>query len=57
MAQYDYQKALNAGYSLAEIADYIATQEKRDISPAREAGYDDFEIMSGSPEQFIQSRN
>jgi len=45
MAKYDIRDALNAGYTEAEVADYVASLEKKDISAAREAGYSDWEIL------------
>ena len=45
MAKYDIREALNAGYTDAEIVDYIAGLEKKDISAARTAGYTDGEIL------------
>lgn len=47
MAQVDVNAALNAGYSLTEIAEGLAKERKVDIGAAREAGYDDWEIIQG----------
>jgi hypothetical protein len=46
MAKFDVQSALNSGYSEAEIADYLAKEEKFNLAGAREAGYSDWEILS-----------
>ena len=43
---FDYEGALAAGYTPAQIADYLANQNKFDIAGARKAGYDDFQIIS-----------
>jgi hypothetical protein len=47
MAQVDVNAALNAGYSLAEIAEGLAKDRKVNIGAAREAGYDDWDIIQG----------
>lgn len=43
---FDIQGAKSAGYSDAEIADYLGQQKKFDVSGARKAGYSDGEIVS-----------
>ena len=43
---FDVAAARKAGYSEAEIADYLASQRKFDAKAARAAGYDDAEIVS-----------
>lgn len=43
---FDVQGALKAGYSPAEVADYLGSKAKFDVNAAREAGYDDDEILS-----------
>jgi hypothetical protein len=45
MAGFDIQGAKAAGYSDAEIADYLAQQSKFDAAGARGAGYSDQEII------------
>jgi hypothetical protein len=45
MADFDVQGARKAGYSDAEIADYLAGAAKFDAAAARQAGYDDKEII------------
>lgn len=45
MAGFDVEGARKAGYSDAEIADYLAPQAKFDTTAARKAGYDDSEIV------------
>lgn len=45
MAKFNVQGAINAGYSEAEIADFLAKEEKFDTAAAREAGYSDREIL------------
>jgi len=45
MAKFDVQGAINAGYSEAEVADFLAKEEKFDVGAAREAGYSDWEIL------------
>jgi hypothetical protein len=47
MAQVDVNAALNAGYSLAEIAEGLGKERKVDVNAARQAGYDDWEIIQG----------
>ncbi len=42
---FDVQGALNAGYSPAEIADFLAQQQKFDTFGARQSGYSDDEII------------
>lgn len=42
---FDVQGALKAGYSPAEVADYLGSKAKFDVNAAREAGYDDDEIL------------
>ena len=43
---FDVQGALKAGYSPAEIADYLGSQEGFDVTAARKAGYKDDEITA-----------
>jgi hypothetical protein len=45
MAKFDVEGAKAAGYTDAEIADYLAEQEAFDAAAAREAGYTDAEII------------
>lgn len=45
MADFDLQGARKAGYSDAEIADYLGKQRGFDVSGARKAGYSDAEIL------------
>lgn len=52
MAKFDAEGARAAGYTDAEIADYLAEQDAFDTAAAREAGYTDAEIinhLSGTP--------
>jgi len=42
---FDVQGALKAGYSAAEVADFLASQNEFDIAGARAAGYSDDEIL------------
>jgi hypothetical protein len=46
MADFDVQAARKAGYSDAEIADYLATQRGFDVGAARQSGYKDAEILA-----------
>ena len=46
MSDFDIQGARKAGYSDAEIADYLAKQRGFDVAGARKAGYKDAEIVS-----------
>jgi hypothetical protein len=43
---FDYEGAINAGYTPAQIADYLAKQNNFDIAGARKTGYDDFQIIT-----------
>jgi len=43
---FDVDGALKAGYSRADIADYLASKEGFNISGARKAGYSDDEVIS-----------
>ena len=43
---FDVRGALKAGYSPAEIADYLGSQEGFDVTAARKAGYKDDEITA-----------
>jgi hypothetical protein len=43
---FDVDGALKAGYSRADIADYLASKENFDISGARKAGYSDDDVIS-----------
>jgi len=45
MAKFDVEGARRAGYTEAEIADYLAGEEAFDAAAAREAGYTDAEII------------
>jgi hypothetical protein len=45
MANFDVEGARAAGYTDAEIADYLASEEAFDITGAREAGYTDADII------------
>jgi hypothetical protein len=45
MAKFDVEGARRAGYTDAEIADYLAGEEAFDTAAAREAGYTDAEII------------
>jgi hypothetical protein len=45
MAKFDVEGARRAGYTDAEIADYLAGKEAFDTAAAREAGYTDAEII------------
>jgi hypothetical protein len=45
MANFDVEGARAAGYTDAEIADYLAGEEAFDITGAREAGYTDADII------------
>lgn len=45
MAKFDVQGAINAGYSEAEIADFLAKEQKFDLAGARDAGYSDWEVL------------
>lgn len=45
MAKFDVEGARAAGYTDAEIADYLAAEEAFDAAAAREAGYTDAEII------------
>ena len=45
MAKFDVEGARAAGYTDAEIADYLANQEAFSAVDAREAGYTDAEII------------
>jgi hypothetical protein len=45
MAKFDVEGARAAGYTDAEIADYLAGEEAFDAAAAREAGYTDAEII------------
>ena len=45
MAKFDVQGAMNAGYTEAEIADFLAKEKKFDAAAARDAGYSDWEIL------------
>ena len=45
MAKFDAEGARAAGYTDAEIADYLAEQEAFDAAAAREAGYTDADII------------
>lgn len=45
MADFDIQGAKKAGYSDAEIADYLGKQSGFDVAGARKAGYSDAEIL------------
>lgn len=45
MADFDVQGARKAGYSEAEIADYLGQQSKFDTAGARKSGYTDAEII------------
>jgi hypothetical protein len=52
MAKFDVEGARVAGYTDAEIAEYLATEDAFDTAAAREAGYTDAEIinyLSGVP--------
>jgi hypothetical protein len=46
MAKFDVEGARAAGYTDAEIAEYLAAEEAFDAAAAREAGYTDAEIIS-----------
>jgi hypothetical protein len=46
MAKFDVEGARRAGYTEAEIADYLAGEEAFDAAAARAAGYTDAEILS-----------
>lgn len=45
MAKFDVEGARAAGYTDAEIADYLAAEEAFDAAAAREAGYTDADII------------
>lgn len=45
MAKFDVEGARAAGYTDAEIADFLAGEEAFDAAAAREAGYTDAEII------------
>jgi hypothetical protein len=45
MAKFDVEGARRAGYTDAEIADYLAGEEAFDAAAAREAGYTDADII------------
>ncbi|GIW55348.1 MAG: hypothetical protein KatS3mg082_1752 [Nitrospiraceae bacterium] len=45
MASFDLEGARRAGYSDAEIADFLAQQKGFDAAGARQAGYDDRELV------------
>ena len=45
MAKFDVEGARRAGYTDAEIADFLAGEEAFDAAAAREAGYTDAEII------------
>lgn len=42
---FDIEGAKKAGYSDAEIADHLGTEQKFDVASARKAGYSDMEIL------------
>lgn len=46
MAKFNVQAARKAGYTDAEIADYLATESKFNVAGAREAGYSDGQIIA-----------
>ena len=48
---FDVKGALDAGYSLSEINDFLGQQSKFDVNSARQAGYNDDEILG-----FLSSR-
>jgi hypothetical protein len=58
MAKFDVEGARAAGYTDAEIADYLAAEEAFDAAAAREAGYTDAEIIgyiSAAPAKPVKS--
>lgn len=46
MAKFNVQAARKAGYTDAEIADYLAKESKFNVAGAREAGYSDGQIIA-----------
>ena len=46
MPQFDVAAAKKAGYTEAQIADFLASEKGFDASAAREAGYDDAQLVS-----------